>query len=149
VRWVTVLGIALLAGYVAQAALGLEWSWLAEQQRDDGYKIVSGGVLAGYLLWQWRLRRRRLDNPIGAVRRHKLAGAFAPLVLYIHAQRFAYGYLLVLAFCYLATTGIGLAYHAVLHRRQTFAWWFVVHLATATLLLVLGGYHAVIAIAYE
>lgn len=143
------VGLVLIAAYVVQAWFGLAWPWLAHHQDDDTYKAISGCVLAGYLGWQWWLGARRLVDPVGAVRRHKLAGACAPLVLYAHAARPGYGYLLVLAAGYLSVAFVGLLHGAAMRARRVFALWFIVHVATATLLLILGAYHVVIAIAYE
>ncbi len=150
-RVVLAVGVALLLGYVVLAALALEWSWLARLQDNDAYQISSGCGVAGYLVFQWSVARRRLLDPVGAVARHRLYGAFAPLVLYLHASRFAYGYLLVLGLIYLSMVVVGLLHRPVLalRVRRLFTWWFVLHVATSMVLLVLGGYHVVIALAYE
>jgi hypothetical protein len=145
-----VVGCTTLAGYVIQARSAPAWPWLAELQTHDTYKVASGLVLAAYLIFQWSVASRRRRDPTGAVVRHKLGGALAPLVLYLHASRFGYGYLALLGFTYLGTAGIGLLHRPVLaHARSGFTVWFVVHVATAASLVVLGGYHVVIALAYE
>jgi hypothetical protein len=145
------IGIALLAAYLGQAWLELEWTWVARVQADDTYKVCSGLVLAGYLLRQSFMGRRRLRNPIGVLFWHKLGGALAPLVLYVHASRFAYGYLLLLGWMYLGTALLGLLHRRVLrsHARKLFTVWFIVHVTTSASLVVLSGYHVVIALAYE
>ena len=148
-RWTLAIGATSIALYLVQARCELEWPWLVRQQADDRYKVFTGCILAVYLAWQWSLRARRVADPLGAVRRHKLAGAFAPVVLYIHASQFAYGYLLVLALGYLGATAVGLLHRYVVRRRQLFAWWFIVHVATVTMLVLLAAYHVVIALAYE
>lgn len=138
---VLVLATTLLVLYVLQASLHLEWPLLARAQANDTYKLVSGVVLAGYLVFQWSARRTR----------HQLAGAFAPLVLYVHAARFGYGYLVLLVTIYLGTALAGTLHRPViaLRRRSLFTAWFVAHISLATLLLTLAAYHAVIALAYE
>lgn len=150
-RAITALGLVLLAGYVAQALAGLDVTWLRARQADDAYKIGSGLVVGGYLYAQWRVGARRLVDPKRAVWRHKLLGAFAPLVLYAHATRLAYGYLLLLALVYLGVVLVGFANAPILrHRaRRLFTAWFVVHVASAVALAVLATYHVVIALAYE
>lgn len=150
-RIVLVVGALLLALYVVQGWLGLEWPALARLQADKVYKVASGTLLACYLLHQAFVGRRRLYDPIGALFWHKLAGACAPLVLYLHASRFAYGYLLLLSIGFVTTIALGLAHRAVLrtHVRALYTWWFILHLATSSSLLVLGGYHVAIALAYE
>ena len=146
-----VIGTLLLVLYVAQGWLELEWQPLASVQADLRYKVVSGGVLALYLLHQSLIARRRIFEPITTLVRHKLAGAFAPLVLYLHASRFGYGYLLMLSLVFIGTVGLGLLHRPVMraHARWVFTWWFVLHVATSASLVVLAGYHAVIALAYE
>lgn len=145
-----VVGTGVLVAYVVQGTLGVEWPWLVEMQGRDGYKIASGLALAAYLAMQWRVRNRRGDFE-HALFVHRVGGVFAPVVLYAHASRFAYGYLAWLCAVYLGTVIAGLLHQPVLalRTRWVYTLWFVVHLAVATALVVLGGYHAVIALQYE
>ena len=145
------LGTILLALYIAQGCLGLQWQPLASLQEDDTYKIGSGAVLALYLLNQSLIARRRIFAPISVLVWHKLLGALAPVVLYLHASRFGYGYLLLLSISFAVTVGLGLLHRPALHApsRWLYTWWFILHVATSSSLLVLGGYHVVIALAYE
>lgn len=150
-RIILVVGAVLLVLYVAQGWLGLEWPALARLQANQVYKVTSGVLLACFLAYQMLVGRRRLYDPIGALFWHKLAGACAPVVLYLHATRFSYGYLLLLSIGFVTTIALGLAHRAVLraHLRALYTWWFILHLATSSSLLVLGGYHVAIALAYE
>ncbi|MBA2539359.1 MAG: hypothetical protein H0V17_06980 [Deltaproteobacteria bacterium] len=138
---VLVLATTLLLLYALQASLHLEWSLLARAQAGDTYKLVTGLAFAGYLYFQWSARRSR----------HQLAGAFAPLVLYVHSARFGYGYLALLVSIYLATTLAGTLHQPVIamRRRGLFTAWFIVHVSLATVLVMLAGYHVLIAVAYE
>ena len=148
-RIIAIIGGALLALYLAQARLDLELPALAALQLDERYKVISGSLLAGYLLYQSLMARRRIYDPVGVVFWHKLAGALAPLLLYLHASRFAYGYLILLSGLYLGTAGLGLLHRLALRQRTLYTWWLIIHLATACSLVVLSGYHAIIALAYE
>ncbi len=148
-RIVLAIGIALLALYLAQAAWHVEWSWLVRVQERDGYKIASGILLVGYLRLQWLVTTRRRFDPGRAVLLHRLGGALAPLVLYVHATRIGYGYLVLLVAVYLGTVMTGLVYHPVRRSRWLYTTWFIVHLVGATALIALVLYHAVIALAYE
>ena len=148
-RVVAIVGGALLALYVAQARLDLEIPALAALQRDERYKVITGSLLAGYLLYQTLMGRRRIYDQVGVVFWHKLAGALAPLLLYLHATHFAYGYLILLTGLYLGTAGLGLLHKLALRQRTLYTWWLIIHLATACTLVVLSGYHAIIALAYE
>jgi hypothetical protein len=150
-RALFVLGALLLAAYLVQVRLELDWPWLAQVQANKRYQVVSGCVLAAYLAFQWSFTSRRVFDPVSAAFQHKLAGALAPAVLYAHASRFGYGYLLLLSWSYLGTMMIGLLDRPVVktHAKWLFTAWFLAHVATAMLLVILGGYHAVIALAYE
>ncbi len=145
-----VLGVLLLGGYVT-AATQVELPWLVALQADDQYRVSSGIVLGTYLVFQMLLGARRVVDPGGAIARHKIAGALAPVVLYAHASHFAYGYLLVLAAAYLGTSGLGLAHRLVLRVRARWLYtsWFVLHVATSVALVFLVVYHAYVALAYE
>src|SRR5882757_1009701 len=113
-----VVGCIALVGYVV-AARADAWPWLADLQSHDSYKVASGLVLAAYLILQWSVASRRRWNPTGAVANHKLGGAVAPLVLYLHASRFGYGYLTLLGITYLGTAGISLLHRPTLaHARS-------------------------------
>jgi hypothetical protein len=143
-RDTTVIAVALLAAYLGQAAVQLQIPWLAELQAQDWYKLVTGGVLVGYLALQWSAAPQRREL-------HKLLGAFAPLVLYAHTTRFAYGYLAWLVAVYLGVVAIGLLHAPIVGRRakRLFTGWFIAHLALAVLLVILVAYHVVIAVGYE
>lgn len=146
------LGGGLGLAYLLQAVLHLELPPLVALQAHDSYKIASGLLLVAFLGYQWALIPRRGYDLLGAVSRHKLVGAFAPLVLYIHATRIGYGYLGWLALSYLGTAAIGIAHGPVVHRRRArwlFTTWFIAHVAASLALVVLAGYHIVIALAYE
>jgi len=143
-RDATALGVGLLVAYLAQAAAGVQVPWLVRLQANDLYEIASGIVLAGYIGLQWSgVARHR--------QRHELLGACAPIVLYAHASRFAYGYLVWLAAIYLGIGAVGLLHRPIVERRARapFTWWYLTHVALAMLLIVLAGYHVLIAIAYE
>jgi hypothetical protein len=138
-------GLVALALYVAQA-IWWQWPALAALQHHPTYKLATGALLLVYLRAQWVTGRRRIDA--AALFRHRLAGALAPLMLYLHAVHIGYGYLALLVAVYLGTAMAGLAYPLALRRRWLYTTWFIVHLVAATALLALVAYHVVIALAY-
>jgi methionine sulfoxide reductase heme-binding subunit len=140
----TLLAVALLAAYLGQALMHLDVAWLAAWQRDETYKLATGGALLAFLAMQWLFARRSREV-------HLWLGALAPLVLYAHATRFAYGYLAWLVAVYLGVGAVGLLHRPIITRRarRLYIAWFIAHLALSVLLLVLAAYHVVIAIAYE
>lgn len=146
-----VVGAVLLAMYLAQGLIGLEWQALARLQQNEIYKVISGCVLAVFLLYQWLVVRRRAYEPVRALFWHKLVGSLSPAVVYLHASQLGYGYLLIISLGFVVSTGLGLLHRPVLriHFRPVYTWWFILHVATSSTLLVLAGYHIVIALAYE
>jgi hypothetical protein len=140
----TLLAVALLAAYLGQAVMNLDFAWLVAWQRDEIYKLATGGALVAFLAMQWLFARRSRDV-------HLWLGALAPLVLYAHATKFAYGYLVWLVAVYLGVGAVGLLHRPIVTRRarRLYIAWFIAHLALSVLLLVLTAYHVVIAIAYE
>ena len=140
----TPLAAVLLVAYVVQAAVRLEWPWLVALQAQDAFKVATGCLLVIYLWLQWSIAAHRRHL-------HSWLGAFAPVVLYLHATHFAFGYLVWLAAVYLGIGAIGLLHRPIVARRARalFTWWFVIHLALSALLIVLAVYHVVIAVAYE
>ena len=143
-RTIVTVGCVLFVAYVVMAGF-IEWPWLEALQQDDTFKVVTGLGLAVYLHQQWSMIGHR------DVGRHRLGGALAPLVLYLHASHFGYGYLILLALIYLGSMGSGLLHGPVvgLRTKWMFTLWFVVHVATSVMLVLLGGYHVIIALAYE
>lgn len=150
-RVIAIVGGLLVVGYVAQAVLGLEWPALVALQATARYKVASGTAVLALFGYQSLLGARRTYDPVGSVARHQWVGALAPIVLYLHAARFGYGYLAVLAVSYLGTVALGVLSRAAAscRARSLYTLWFVTHAALASALVVLAAYHAVIAIAYE
>lgn len=150
-RLVILVGGVGVIAYLVQARLGLTWPALAQLQADETYRVGSGLVVAAFLIFQWSVATRRALDPVRAVARHRLAGALAPLVLYLHASRFGYGYLLVLASIFLGTVVLGLLHGPMLgfRARWLFTVWFVLHVTTSLVLVIVGGFHVAIALAYE
>ena len=150
-RLVLVVGGVGVGGYLLGAQLGLAIPWLVRLQANETYRVLSGLLVAAFVFYQWSVATRRALDPVRAVARHRLCGALAPLVLYLHASRLGYGYLLVLAMIYLGTVVLGLLHGPTLRcrARWLFTTWFVVHVMTALVLVLIGGYHVAIALAYE
>lgn len=148
-------GLLLTAGYVAQAALGLEWLWLVELQREELYKRLSGSVLALYLGLQWRLSylrtRGRFEAARASLATHRRLGVLAPVLLYAHSVHLGYAYLQLLSVVFLANTALGFLQEPLKRLRRL---WLssvslVLHVALSALLTLLAVIHAVVAIYYE
>lgn len=153
--WYFYLGAALLLAYLLQSLLGLHWPWLERMQEDNLYKQCSGLLLALYLLHQWTLSLLRAHGSQRAawssLNWHKLLGVLAPLVFYLHATEFGYGYLFLLGSVYFANAVVGLCNEETLAIRKLafFNNWVVTHVSLSVMLVVLSGYHVLISYSYE
>lgn len=149
------LGMALLAAFTVQAAGQLHWPWLAALQGEDVYRQLSGFALLAFIAHQWHcsvLRSRGLMRKAGGmIKRHKLLGALAPLLFYLHSQQIGYAYLQMLSLAYFAIVLTGLLNFEVVRIRPPWfqPCWITLHVGLSTTLLLLMGYHVFIAYAYR
>ncbi len=146
-------GIVLLLAYVIQDAAGLRWEWLAQLQNIDAYKYATGACLLTYVCWQWYvfIARQRGMRIHRVVVLHQRSGVFAPVLFYVHSVQTGYGYLAVLSWIFLTNVIVGVASPVGIRiRSKTYtASWVVVHVILAVLALVLGLFHAYIAVYYK
>jgi len=78
------LGLLLFAAFAIQEFGNFNWPWLAKLQANDVYKQISGFILAGYLLHQWRcsiLRNEGLTQKAARLlNQHKMLGGFSACI---------------------------------------------------------------------
>ena len=152
--------LTLLAGaaawllFLAQIDLGLEWQSLSDWQGQRWYKVASGSLLAGFVCFQWLLALSRVNRWARAARAlyswHQIAGAFAPVLLFLHSTRLGFGYLLVLSTVYVANNVVGLVSPSAFPRLKVLVpFWLIAHIALSVLLAALVVYHAWTALSYE
>jgi hypothetical protein len=152
--WVAA-GMIFLIVYVVQATTGWHWSWLASLQEIELYKQITGLALTLLFLMQWRLTAARMEGDIQNARRrlitHRNWGAIAPLLLLLHASEFGYAYIRVLCLAFLALISLGLLHQSVTRLNQPWVitGWMVLHVALATMLICLIGYHGFNSFYYE
>lgn len=153
-RW-SIIGIALVIVYAAQAFGEWHWHWLAGLQDIELYKQVTGAGLVLLFAVQWRLTAART---CGATRRanqllvpHRYWGAVVPLCLYLHADNFGYAYIRVMSLGVLSLVLVGCLHPSVIrfNRNWLTTAWLVTHIALAATLMVVIGYHAFNAFFYE
>ena len=151
-RW-RAAGIVGVLIYVAQDVSGLRWEWLAQLQDVDVFKYVTGAGLLSYVGWQWwlfysRLRRRNLRRLLSW---HQRTGALVPLLFYVHSVEIGYGYLAALSWVFLVNMLVGAAspLGVRINNRYYTASWGVLHVCLAALTIVLGLFHAYIAVYYK
>lgn len=149
------IGGALFALFLVQQLAGLRWPWLGALQADDLYKQLTGFVLAAFVLHQWYFPLLRIEGEgVRAARvawLHKTAGALAPLLFVVHAQRLGYAYQLALSGLFFAVFLTGLVNPQTAGLRQP--WfrpaWTVAHVAASTVLPIVVGYHVLVTYLYE
>ena len=81
---------------------------------------------------------------------HQIAGAFSPVLLFLHSTRLGFGYLLLLSTVYVANNVVGLVSPSVFPRLEMLVpFWVIAHIALSVLLAALVVYHAWTALSYE
>ena len=151
-RW-RLAGVVLVLAYVIQDLAGLRWTWLAQLQTGDIYKYATGSCLLTYVGWQWYLFLARLRGV--RIRRlaalHQRGGVLAPVLFYAHSVQIGYGYLAVLSWILLANIVVGAVSPADtrIRSKSYTALWIATHVLLAVLTVVLGLFHAYIAVYYK
>ncbi|MEM7050805.1 MAG: hypothetical protein AAF604_14150 [Acidobacteriota bacterium] len=149
------VGVSLLAAYLLQALLGLEWTWLAERQVEQNFRRWTGVVLLIYLGHQWLLSLSRVMGWAKLAKKgyqhHKILGLAAPVVFYLHSIHLGYGYLLLLSTVYLANMLVGYVHPISLGiKPKLYAFpWMVAHVALSVLITVVVAYHIWFVFYYE
>ncbi len=151
------LGLLLTLAFGVQDLFELKWPWLESVQKVENYRIGSGIFLALYILGQFILPVKRWQGKTrDAVRHyklHKLQGALAPLIFYIHSTQLnGYAYLKLLTYVYFANFLLGLFNHERISNpkfKKTYLfYWLPVHIFLSVILLGIIVFHAYIALAY-
>jgi hypothetical protein len=151
---ISLAGAAMWLLFLAQLRLGFEWQPLSVWQGQTWYKIASGSLLAGFVCFQWLLALLRVNRWARAARAlyswHRTAGAFSPVLLFLHSTRLGFGYLLVLSTVYVANNVLGLVSPSAFPRlKMLVPFWVIAHIALSVLLAALVVYHAWTALYYE
>jgi hypothetical protein len=132
--------------FLEQLVLGTEWGPLSVWQQHRLYKAASGSLLAGFLCFQWLLALLRVNRWARAARAlyswHQTAGAFSPVLLFLHSTRLGFGYLLVLSTVYVANNVVGLVSPSAFPRLKILLpFWVISHIALSVLLVAMVVYH--------
>lgn len=149
------LGLGLLLALLAQQATGWCWPWLARLQAVNAYMQFSGFALLGLILYQWRFSLLRtqghLRKAVGLLKRHKLLGAAAPLLFFVHTQSLGYAYLQWLSLCWLSVFFTGLFNREIVHLRRPWflPLWITAHVGLSMALLFLTAYHVYLSYAFK
>ena len=147
-------GGLLLAAFMVQTVLRIEWPALSVWQRLDSYKIATGALLVAFLLSQWTLAFARIGGMSRLAKSgyvwHQRSGVFAPVLLFSHSTGLGVGYLTVLTGVFLGNTLCGLVSpRAATRLRRYTTGWIVTHIALSVTVVVLTAYHAWVVFYYE
>lgn len=151
-----VLGLVLLALYLAQELLDSRWEYLDKLQDIDSYKKWSGFVLGSYMLLQWSLTWVRIIPKFNGVAEtfvsiHKWMGAISPVFFYAHALRFGYAYLFFLSCLFFTNIVIGYLNPDKISFKANWylQGWMILHVTVSVLVTLLMFYHGFMAFYFK
>jgi len=149
----TIIGILLLALFFLQYVFNLSPPWLLSLQKLDAYKQITGFVLFVYVYCQWRLAFCHMNKqrPTQVQRNtHRVYGAIAPLLYYIHSVELGYAYQSLLSLAFLGNCLIGSINPQVLRIRskQYYTIWVFTHIGLAVMVVTLLIYHLYVTYTY-
>jgi hypothetical protein len=118
------------------------------------YRLLTGFALVAFIGFQWMLPYLRHDGKIGAAAKnlvwHRRLGAIAPVLYFLHAPRFGYGFLGLLSASFLTNAALAtFGYDRSLRSKTLWLTWLFVHIVAACMVLALGAIHIVTALYYE
>lgn len=151
------IGLSLLALFFIQYFFHLKINFLERWQTQEIYKMLSGSLVALFIMAQWyfpvlRIRRKSVE----AAKQytiHKQIGAFAPLIYYFHSTKIGFGFLFMLSTVFFTNNLLGLFNHDLVknrtERRRYSELWLAPHIILSLSTVALMIYHIFIAIYYE
>ena len=150
------LGLGLFFAFLLQAFFQLKIPWLETLQSQQTYKIYSGLFVIFYMLTQFIMPyNKSCEIPHATAdtyQQHKLRGAFAPLIFFIHSSQFGVAYLLMLSLVYFANILLGLFNHErienPLYRINYFKVWLPAHIVLSLLTVALIAFHIYVIVSY-
>ncbi len=150
------IGTILLVAYVVQHLFDLKWQWLYELQLEESYKRWSGLAVALFIAFQWlltltRVWKRIRHYSVKFTKWHKWIGAFSPILFYIHAMEFGYGYLALLSYLFFANMLLGVVNLDTIksHKNWIFQSWMITHVAFSIIITFLMVFHIGVVFYYK
>lgn len=133
-KTLTLISLVLFCAYIVQDLLNLKIDLLENIQAQQMFKRWSGLGLALFILFQWFLTFTRViaklrKHSIKLTRLHKWIGAFSPLLFYIHATGFGFGYLALLSYIFFTNMLLGTINLDIIKSQKEwiFKSWMIVH----------------------
>lgn len=138
---ITIIGLVLFCSYLLQEVLNLKIASFENLQSQQMFKRWTGLAVAIFILFQWFLTFTRITPKLRkyAVKLtnfHKWLGAFSPLLFYIHATGFGYGYLALLSYVFFGNMLLGTINLDVIKSQKEwiFKSWMIAHVGFSMLI---------------
>lgn len=119
------------------------------------YKAVTGLLLTGYILAQWRVSKSRFTKQSAtqvrtAISSHKALGLVGPVVFLIHSQKMGYGYLAILSLSFFVSFSLGISHERIIKLKNPgiTKLSLITHIGASTLMLGIAVYHIFIVLYY-
>jgi len=145
---ITIIGLVLFCSYLLQDVLGFKLEALETLQSQEMFKRWSGFALALFIAFQWLLTLTRIipklkRKSVLFTQIHKWVGVFSPLLFYIHATKYGYGYLALLSYVFFANMLLGTINLDVIKSQKEwiFKFWMIVHVSLSMLITFLLFLH--------
>lgn len=150
------VGLFLFVAYLIQYFFELHWQPLVRLQQQEWYKLGSGVLLLLLILLQWYFSRVRANPKVSASKavKHKnlhiWAGAFSPLVFYLHAVGPGYAYLLLLSVLFFGNLLLGMLNQESVQIKSQwyFRGWMILHISISCLITALVLVHISMVVYY-
>lgn len=145
---ITIIGLVLFCGYLLQDLLDFKIPSLEILQSQEMFKRWSGLAIALFIAFQWFLTFTRVisklkKHAIKLTTIHKWIGAFSPLLFYIHATRYGYGYLALLSYVFFANMLLGTINLDIIKSQKEwiFKSWMILHVSLSMLITAILFLH--------
>jgi len=151
------IGIILFLSFLIQDFFNLKIPALEHLQLQEYYKRWTGYGLLTFFAFQWSyplIRLIRENTRFYTYQQlHKITGAFAPAIFYLHSTKFGYAYLLVLSVGYLLNFLLPLCnkdnFQSLFENQIVYKTWLSTHIFLSIMVSSLMFYHIYTAFSYS
>lgn len=145
---ITIIGLVLFCSYILQDLLGFKIASLEKLQSQEMYKRWSGLAIALFITFQWFLTFTRITpklkkHSVKLTEIHKWIGAFSPILFYLHATSYGYGYLALLSYVFFANMLLGTINLDLIKSQKEwiFKGWMIAHVSLSMLITAILFLH--------
>lgn len=145
---ITIIGLVLFCSYILQDILDFKFLDLENLQAQEIFKRWSGLGVALFIAFQWGLTFSRIipklrKHSIKLTEIHKWIGAFSPLLFYIHATSYGYGYLALLSYVFFTNMLLGIINLDVIKSQKEwlFKGWMITHVTLSLFITIIMFLH--------